>query len=530
MTMRRWGFASVLCALVAVPLTAAAQAVDADVGTASGEAASAAPVQAIGYGALPGGLHVNSAETLAKGVVQFANLDGVGYRTGLLGTGTRFIRATGDIAGAFGITDMISAGLSLDGRYDKHHNPTDDGYVGDPRLLIRAAKAVGANHFGAQLGLWLPGKSPPSVAASATSVDIRALVSIPAGPGLLSFEAGFRLDNSAKSAPDAMKLSLQDRVSLGVSDYNEAFGGAHLSIPAGKAWVGVEGSIEAFVGSVKTTGDAALAEGTILLRGGVLGGYHISDTLSAVAYIELTKCPGIPNAQVLDMNVPLIPYEASFTGGAGIQARFGGPKVAPRPDMAKDCEHHPEQCASVPVPILADIAGTVLDEADKPVVGAKVTLTLKKRSVSPVATDDKGAYVFKGVQIGETKDKVPAIDETGVEVDVAVDGKKPGKATIATVAEGGNTVPPIKLEPVLPPGQLRGVVRALPGGKAVAGATVTVAPGDKKAETGADGTFTLDLAPGQYKITVKAAGLADQELDVTIDPNGVAIKNIDLHK
>ena len=82
--------------------------------------------------------------------------------------------------------------------------------------------------------------------------------------------------------------------------------------------------------------------------------------------------------------------------------------------------------------------------------------------------------------------------------------------------------------PLLPPGQLRGVVRSLPGGKAVANATITIVGSKQKAETGADGTFQIDLAPGQYKIKVTSRGLKDQELDVTIDPNGVAIKNIDL--
>ena len=58
-------------------------------------------------------------------------------------------------------------------------------------------------------------------------------VSLPAGPGLLSFSGGFRLDNSAASVEDPLSLSLSDRVSLGVSDYNAAFGSAQLRIPAG---------------------------------------------------------------------------------------------------------------------------------------------------------------------------------------------------------------------------------------------------------------------------------------------------------
>ena len=83
---------------------------------------------------------------------------------------------------------------------------------------------------------------------------------------------------------------------------------------------------------------------------------------------------------------------------------------------------------------------------------------------------------------------------------------------------------------VLPPGQLRGVILNLGNSRPVAGATVEIEPGSITATSGADGKFTVDLPPGHYKLTVTAKGLAQQQLDVTIDPNGVAIKNIDMHK
>jgi hypothetical protein len=236
---------------------------------------------------MPGGLHAPTAETLPKGAVQVSTLTGLGRRTGLLGPDHKFNRAIGDIAFGFGVTDMISIGLSLDGRYDKHWGSVgdstknlmtttpaggDDGYVGDPHVYIRAGKSTGSLIVGGQLGVWVPGKDAPSVAGSAISVDVRGIVSLPAGPGLLSFSAGFRLDNSAKSVDEPMKLSLSDRVSLGVSDYNAVIGSAQLRIPAGKAWVGIEGSIDAFVGgpadpAMGEIGHAKLARGAQLFRG-----------------------------------------------------------------------------------------------------------------------------------------------------------------------------------------------------------------------------------------------------------------------
>jgi hypothetical protein len=80
------------------------------------------------------------------------------------------------------------------------------------------------------------------------------------------------------------------------------------------------------------------------------------------------------------------------------------------------------------------------------------------------------------------------------------------------------------------PGRLLGVVHDAANNRVVTHASITVKPGDKTGETDADGKFTADLAPGKYKVTVKAAGFAPQDLDVTIESDGVVIKNIDLRK
>jgi hypothetical protein len=539
--MRWWGLASILCVVVGAAPVAAEPA---DVGGVTASPAADAPAgaqPAIGYGAMPGGIHVPDAETLPKGAVEVVTLDGYGYRKGLLGPGHTLTRALGSLAIGYGVHDLVTIGLSLDGRYDRHSGPTDDGYVGDPHILVRAAKAAGTTRFGGQLGIWVPGKDAPSIAGSAISVDVRGLISLPAGPGLLSFEAGFRLDNSAKSVDQPEKLSLQDRVSLGVSDYNAFFGGAHLVIPAGKAWVGAEASLDAFLGSAPATagavtaGHAELTDGKLSFRGGVSGGFHINDQWGVLAFLELAKVPYVTTAQVMDGNIPLIPYEPVVTFGLGLAAQFGGPhKALLAPEHFCDIANDDKSVEACPGdPIVAKISGVVQDDAGKPIVGAKVAIKLKNTQPS-TATDSTGAY---GVEVGLGKvyhthfhGDVTRVEETTAQIDVEVDGKKPATKSIEKLAQGENKVEPIKLESQLPPGQLRGVVHSLPAGKAVAKAVVTVTPGDKKIETAGDGTFSIDLAPGVYKISVKAAGFATQELDVTIDANGVTIKNIDLHK
>jgi hypothetical protein len=240
---------------------------------------------------------------------------------------------------------------------------------------------------------------------------------------------------------------------------------------------------------------------------------------------ELLARVGVANA------IPLIPYEPAFTFGLGIDGTFGGRTAVRGPSVVeKDCaRHNPPDCAPVKLPITADISGVVRDDAGKPVVGAKVALTLKASQVPPQITDDKGGYVFAGVPIGTTIDGKPEIDETAAQVGVTVDGKKPGGATVPLVA-GKNAVPTITLESLLPPGELRAIVTSLQTGQPIKDAKVTIEPGGQTIQTGADGTFKIALAPGQYKITVTAVGLATQQLDVTIDTNGVTTKNINMRR
>jgi len=222
--MRLWGTPAVLGIGAVVAVTelpvAVAQPVAPgvqDISAAAPDEASEPPPSHVGYGALPGGLHVATAEALPEGTVELATLSGYGYRKGLLAPAHRLGRVIGDLAVAYAPLPGFAVGLSLDGRYDKHRKGADavndDGYVGDPHVLARYGRPVaGGISLGGQLGVWVPGKDAPSIAASAISVDARALLSIDAGFGVLSATAGFRIDNSAKSVDDVNALSLEDRV------------------------------------------------------------------------------------------------------------------------------------------------------------------------------------------------------------------------------------------------------------------------------------------------------------------------------
>ncbi len=502
----RWAFA-------VVALASGVVHAEPEVADVAPEAAAATPPT--GYGALPGGLHVASAETPDAGTAGVSLVGGYGYRKGLLGPDHTLNRAIGQVALAYAPIAPHVIALSLDGRYDKHSGlsgMSDDGYVGDPHLLVRLAKPFGTVSLGGQVGIWVPGKNAPSIVAAATSVDLRGLLSVAAGPGTLSLDAGFRIDNSASSVDHPEQLSVEDRASLGVSDYHAALLGVQYRLRTGKrAWLAFEASTDIFVGSG--------APGPIV-RGGVLAGIAVTDAIAVVAFLEGAKVPGLKYSDVMAGQVTLIPYEPIVTAGLGLQAHFGAKRGT--------AVHVNERPELIEVPETADVSGTVVDDLGKPVVGAKVTVKLTNHTGDAV-TDDKGAWSVGKLPIGKTVGGKTVLDDTGAEITAEVEGKKPGKTTVV-LAKGPNAVGKLTLDPLLPPGQLRAVITNLGTSKPVAGATVKIEPGGLSATSGPDGKFTIDLAPGQYKITVTAQGLAPQQLDVTIEQNGVAIKNIDMHK
>ncbi len=473
----------------------------------------------MGYGALPGGLHAPNADTLPTGTVAVMALGGFGYRKGLLGPEHSFMRGVGDLALSFAPLPILTIGLTLDGRMDKHYGVgQDDGIVGDPRLIARLGKAISpALKLGGQVTLWVPGKDAPSVAGSATSVDVRALSSISAGPGTLGISAGFRLDNSRKSIEDAdlMLLSNQDKVSLGISDWNSALVGLAYTVPVGaKAFFTAEASTDIFVG------DGAPSP---MFRFGASGGVNLNDSFSLLAYVEGAKVPGMNLSDVTAGDITLVPYEPIITGGLGFQARFGGPKKKQSGNITENPEVKP-----VAVIEYASVTGIVVDDTGKPVVGAVVTVKLAKNTGTD-ATDETGAFTVDQLPIGQTLSGTTTLDDTGAEVTVAVDGKKPAKQTLSLV-KGANQLPQLVLESELPPGQLRTMVRAASNGKPLAGATVTIEPGGIKATTGPDGSVNVDLPPGTYKATVEVTGYKPQTLDVVVEENGVAVKNFELNK
>ena len=403
----------------------------------------------------------------------------------------------------------------LDGRYDKHSGGTfdDDGWVGEPRLHLRAGKTLGKIGAGAEITVWVPGKDAPSIVPEATSVDARGLLTLRlGGAARVAVNAGFRLDNSAKSAKDFMNLSTSDQASLGVSQWHSVVGGARFAYPMGKLTFGVEAEVNAYVG-----GPDAPSAPSPSVAIGASASYRINDTLSAELFLisNIQEKPTIAG----DGTIALIPYAPLFGGGLGLQARFGGPSPA-GPSLFTTCDDpdpskRPPSCAP-PADPTAALGGQVTDDTGAPLAGATVTITDAKGKTATATTDATGRWRAEGIATGEAT------------VDVTADGRLKQSAKV-TVNAGDNTAPITALAPVIPPGRLRFVIRSFATSKGI-DAEVEVNPGGHKVPVLADGTTELDIPPGTYTVKVSAPGHSSQTREYTVDQRSVVIVNVDLRK
>ena len=373
--------------------------------------------------------------------------------------------------------------------------------------------------------VWVPGKDAPSVAGSAISVDVARPRLARRRSRVAVVHAGFRLDNSAKSVDDPTRLSIQDRVSLGVSEFNAVVGGVHLAIPVGpKAFLGVEGSLDLFVGSGATPAGATAAHEAPgpLIRFGASARLQPDAAVRAARVRRGREGPRPAALRRDGERYPADPVRADDHRWPRVPGAVRWPEATAAARSSRTMTSRRSRSPST-----ADVSGEIVDELGKPVVGAKVDVKLKNNTGTGV-TDDKGAYVIEKLPIGQTVEGVTTLDDVAAEVSVDVSGKKPATP---------DPHPRQGCEPGRPdharsrccrPGSCaRSCARWSPASRSRARRS-RIEPGALTATSEADGTFSVDLAPGQYKIAVSSPGLKDQVLDVTIDPNGVAIKNIEL--
>jgi len=446
-------------------------------------------------------------------LVGIAGSAGYGLTPEVLGVGDSHNRLSGRLGVSLAPIDWLQFALNFDGRLDLHtlgDGTTDDGLVGDPRIFIRAGGDLGGIFLGGEVVLWLPGAAAPSVAFSATTVDLKAAGGIMINPDFsLALNAGFRIDNSANAIENqGNDLSESDRISLGLSEWSALLLGVGGAYRFGPAEVWAEWSWDLLVG------DGAPDAGASPMRVDLGGRFWVDDAGAVQLHAGVGfLVSSYPDRDMTTGRLPLMPIEPRFRVDLGATFRFPTPEGEA---LEEEEEEEEEEVVEV-VPVGAIVSGRVVDADGQPVVGATVSVSPGEGdALDPVTTDADGAFSIP---------EVPTAP--GASVTIAAEGFTEF-TQVLNLSAGATVEVRAPLERELPSGQLRGVVQSF-GGEPVA-ATITVSPGDQTITAGEDGSFELDLEPGDYEIVIQADGYREQTRPVHIEERGVTIVNIDLRR
>jgi hypothetical protein len=418
-------------------------------------------------------------------------------------------RVMGSLAAAATPASWLNLGVRFDERYDVHPRDArghDDSAVGDPRLFARASRRLGERFgIGAELVAWLPGDTAPSMDPGATTMDFRALGSWfhPSSGTVVAALAGYRLDQSSNAVRHPEWLRAGDRISLGLSEFDSVLLGVGLSQKLGQYEALGEFTGDWLVGSKSPRWNESPWRVTVGVR----------RRATRVISLELRADALLSGRPRVGPNDHLTPVESRLAVMAGVRFEFWGKPASsppPPPATAPKPEATPVPPPVAPVPATTTLAGKITDTSGQGLENARVTLTVGGKTLEADTAAD-GSFTIGEVPVGDVELRVQALGYVTV------------KRRLSARQGAGVAV---ALEPALPAGQLRGLIRSFAGDPL--SARVAVEPGGLAAQTDPEGRFELDLAPGSYRVVIEAEGFRPQKRTVRIENRGVTVINAEL--
>jgi hypothetical protein len=470
-----------------------------------------ASAQSVTLGTAPSGLYglVRSGSPISPPELNMSATAGFGLMGSVEPANGKHPRALGSLAVAVSPRRWLAFALRLDGRWDFHAGEGSGDYngaVGDPRLYARAGTEVSeAVSLGAELGVWFPGRDAPSIVPSATTLDLLGLFALrPKGSAWsLLASGGFRLDNSANSAPDLQRLRDGDRLALGLSDFNAVLAGLGVAYR-----FGADGEVFAEFSGDFLVGQGAPPLGESPLRAAFGGRYLITGALQA----ELTSTVGLSSRPVAGPGDPLVPIDPRFSIVAGLRYAFGVFRSEP---LAGATEVGVEGDAGQGWPL----TGTLVDDTGEPVTEAEVIVRAGAARESRTITDAQGRYHFGDVPAGPVQVEVRA---TGFDV----------SRWQATVPESHAQEPRVLRRGGATTGLMRGLIRSFGSEPLSAHVQFKTRAGKvvATAETDSAGRFEVELPAGSYQVAISATGYVTHKVSVVVESRGVAILNVDMRE
>jgi hypothetical protein len=476
-----------------------------------GSMAAGVSAQAVTLGTAGNGLHglVRSGSPISPPELNLSATAGYGLMGSVEPVNGSHPRALGSLAVAVSPRSWLAFALRLDGRWDFHAGEGSGNYsgaVGDPRLYARAGAEVSpAVSLGAELVGWFPGRDAPSIEPSATTLDMLGLFALRPreSPWALLASGGFRLDNSAKSAPDLERLREGDRLALGLSDFNAVLAGLGVAYRFG---TGGEMFVE-FSGDF-LVGENAPPLSESPLRAALGGRYFIGRALQA----ELTSTFSFSSRPTAGPTDPLIPIDPRFSLVAGLRYTFGLSRSVP-PDEALP------EAGVLSAPQLHALTGTLVDDTGEPVPEAEVILRTDPNRESRTISDAQGRYRFTDVPAGPAEVEVRA---SGFDI----------STWEPTIPQSPGQPPHVLSRGLASAGIVRGLIRSFGSEPLSARVQFKTQAGKvvATAQTDPAGRFEVELPAESYQVVVSAAGYHTHKGGVVVESHGVAILNVDMRE
>lgn len=436
----------------------------------------------------------------ARDLLSLAASAGYGFTERIAETGGVHHRLAGGLGLGLASRVGLAAELRFDGRWDLHDVPErDDSLVGDPRLFVRYAHGLRKAHLGAELALWAPGRTAPSFDARALSVDFVLVGEVPLGRrASLAVATGPRFDQSAHSVERGVVLSPSDQLSLGVGEHHAWLVRLAETTTIGRTQLQVELSADSAFGRGAPRFVESPLRAALIVRHTV----HDRVELSARSSVLLSARPALQAER-------LVPFEPRFGVQLGVRY-LRGRTVAPLPPTPPVLAPAPIE----PPPVQAGaLKVIVLDTVGQPLPDVVARIGPREQR-----TSGAGEAHFVDLAVGAHELEVSGAGFVAQSTSVQIAA---GETTAHALTLRANDQSGLRL-------QIRNLQTSAP---VVAQCTLTFVArrgAVQRVVAGPDGSVELMLAPGRYRVAVRAPGFHPQTRVAEVRAHGLTLFNIDL--
>lgn len=416
--------------------------------------------------------------------------------------------------------DFIEGAMALHVTSDKSMGGADERLmvaVGDPEFSVKGgAKLDHGFSLGGLLDLRFPsgaGFFEPSPSAVSLLISVLGSWSIsPRIPLAAHVNLGFLYDGSKNLFDDITQLEQDQLYAAQVSSFSRLV--ARLGLEYVTRYVGpfLELSLEPYLG------DEAPGFGSS------------PGLLSIGARAWPTRQKGLQLLAALDIGITGVGDGTPLVDATSGKHAYGVPswnlvfRLSYRFDaFSRPKESSASKEADTPSPEVREkqvgaIHGVVVDEqTSKPVWNARISL--EGEDVSHLAVDPKdGTFRTYQIPAGPRTLVATADGYNPAEMRVQVDPGMPASANFRLAPKAS-----------LAPGTMRGTVKALVGQNPES-STILIPALDRTITIGADGTFSVSLKPGEYKVVVSAKGFRTQTKTIHVREGSTVILNVELHR